>query len=155
MTVKSGPKTNEGKLISSQNSLKHGLTTKGLTDNGEELDYKVLHHALTRDYSPEGLIETLLIDDLAMTRVKLNRFKKAEAALFIKSRNRAVAKPLYASPIIDDRVPEPDEVLINAALLDRLYRYQTTLERQFTNKLSQLIKLQEMQERKDRQKSRS
>jgi uncharacterized protein YecA (UPF0149 family) len=47
------------------------------------------------------------------------------------------------------------EALVDAAMpaqgeLDRLYRYRTTLEKQFTSKLSQIIQLQEMRAKKER-----
>jgi hypothetical protein len=47
------------------------------------------------------------------------------------------------------------EALVDAAMpaqgeLDRLYRYRTTLEKQFTSKLSQIIQLQEIRAKKER-----
>jgi len=41
-----------------------------------------------------------------------------------------------------------DAALPNQKELDRIYRYKTTLERQFSAKLSQLIQLQDIKERK-------
>lgn len=298
MTAKGGPKTKEGKEISAQNSLKHGLTAKGFINELENANHNSLVQKLNDEYAPKGTIESILIEDLAMIRVQLARFKDVEAALFLNSQGQAeLASSLVESlQISDDKVRQDlinainteesfidakhqrvakllstldasnmdeaelsDEIktlikkelktdcierdirplelidhleqlntdsnaplcivrlmgvtpnaiklekverdtqleqitelhmrdyikakkvenaqnlkmqklldralaqkesLVNAALpapgeLDRLYRYRTTLEKQFSSKLSQLIQLQEMRERKERQQSRN
>lgn len=298
MTAKAGPKTGKGSSIAAQNSLKHGLTAKGFISDTENAEHVILVQKLNDEYAPKGTIESILIEDLAMIRVQLARFKDVEAALFLNSQGEAeLASSLVDSlQISDARIRQalinainteenfigdkhhreskwlssldelniddlelseeiksliidklkadcierdlrplelldhlerqntaPDaplcivrligvtpnsinlekaerdtqlehitelqlrdyvtakkdehaqnitkqklleralaqkESLVNAALpapgeLDRLYRYRTTLEKQFANKLSQLIQLQEMRERKERQQSRS
>ena len=90
MTSKGGPKTIEGKLISSKNSLKHGLTAKGLISTEEEVELNSLTEELKKEYEPEGPIEKLLVEDLAMIRIQLERFKAVEAALFINSQSTAI-----------------------------------------------------------------
>jgi hypothetical protein len=298
MTAKGGPKTGKGKEISAKNSLKHGLTAKGLISTEEETALNSLTGELVDEYDPKGPIENLLVKDLAMIRVQLERFKDVEAALFLNSQHSAMGAPALVDSLqikhekvreelieaihtgkqftgekhqretqwiskVDQLViPEtplteeckaliktelradsvdnslrPLEIieelekknsdpetpvsiiriigvthedvqlekaerdeqlaglhdyqlldyllakkvnnnsntrkqklleaalaqkdsLINAALpspgeLDRIYRYRTTLENQFTKKLSQLLQLQDMRERKERQQSRS
>ena len=297
MTAKGGPKTEEGKEISAKNSLKHGLTAKGLISTDEENALNSLTGELIKEYEPKGPIENLLVKDLAMVRVQLERFKDVEAALFLSSQQNAISaqalvgslqikneniieelieaintksqftdekheqktewiskvdelvvaeeplteqcktliktqlradcidnslRPLELIEELEKNNSNPDapiriirligithedvqlekaerdeqlaglqdyqlldylkakkienyqnhkkqklletalaqkDSLINAALpapgeLDRLYRYRTTLEKQFSNKLSQLIQLQEMRERKARIASR-
>ena len=141
-------------------SFKHGLTAKGFVNNEEKTEYEILNDELFEEYMPTGVVEVMLVNDLAMIRIKLNRFKEVEAALFIKSRNQAIATDPLAFLLDENDEQEPDEVLVNAALppkseFDRLYRYQTSLENQFTKKLSQLIQLQDMRERKARIASKS
>jgi hypothetical protein len=298
MTAKAGPKTEKGKEIAAQNSLRHGLTAKGFISDSENAEHASLVQKLNEEYAPKGTIESILIEDLAMIRVQLARFKDVEAALFLNSQGEAeLASSLVDSlQISDDRIRKdlinainseenfidakhhreskwlsrldesniddsdlsekiiniiknelkmdcierdirpfelidhlerqntdpnaplcivrligvtPNSInlekakrdtqleniselqmrdyvsakkvnhskkitkqklldkalsqknaLINAALpapgeLDRLYRYRTTLEKQFSNKLSQLIQLQEIRERRERQQSRS
>ena len=82
MTLKGGPKTAEGKLISSQNSLKHGLTAIGLLNETETKLLQNLQAALFDEYSPQTITEELLVSDLAMIRVRLARFDEAETNLF-------------------------------------------------------------------------
>ena len=298
MTAKAGPKTEKGKAIAAQNSLRHGLTAKGFISDLENAEHTSLVKKLNEEYAPKGTIESILIEDLAMIRVQLARFKDVEAALFLNSQGQAeLASSLVDSlqisdvrikqdlikainteesfieakhhreskwlscldaanideAVLSDEVKNiikdelrtdcierdlrpfelidhierqntdpnaplcivrmigvtPDKIklekaerdiqleqinelqlrdyvtakkvnhskkitkqklldkalsqknaLVNAALpaageLDRLYRYRTTLEKQFSNKLSQLIQLQEIRERRERQQSRS
>ena len=82
MTVKGGPKTLEGKLISSQNSLKHGLTATGLLNDTEAELLHNLQAALFDEHSPQTMTEELLVSDLPMIRVKLARFDDVETNLF-------------------------------------------------------------------------
>ena len=298
MTAKAGPKTEKGKAIAAQNALKNGLTAKGFINDLETAEHTSLVQKLNEEYVPKGTIESILIEDFAMIRVQLARFKDVEAALFLNSQGQAELASslvdslqinderirqdlinainteesfidakhiretewlsrLEASKIDDAELSEEVKTLIknelkadcierdlrpfelidhlerqntdpnaplcivrlmgvtpnsinlekaeritqlehitelqmrdyvsakrvnhskkitkqklldralaqkgalsNAALpslgeLDRLYRYRTTLEKQFSNKLSQLIQLQEMRERKERQQNKS
>ena len=82
MTAKGGPKTLEGKLISSQNSLKHGLTATYLLNDTETELLQYLKDALFDEYTPQTMTEELLVSDLAMIRVRLARFDIAETNLF-------------------------------------------------------------------------
>jgi len=38
--------------------------------------------SLIEEYNPKGLTEEILISDIAMIRIRLNRFDRAENALF-------------------------------------------------------------------------
>lgn len=91
MTAKGGPKTGKGKEISAKNSLKHGLTAKGLISTEEETALNSLTGELVDEYDPKGPIENLLVKDLAMIRVQLERFKDVEAALFLNSQQNAIS----------------------------------------------------------------
>ncbi|NRP58443.1 hypothetical protein [Marinobacterium sp. xm-d-564] len=97
MTAKGGPKTKEGKEISAQNSLKHGLTAKGFINELENANHNSLVQKLNDEYAPKGTIESILIEDLAMIRVQLARFKDVEAALFLNSQGQAE----FASSLVD------------------------------------------------------
>lgn len=90
MKAKGGPKTEEGKEISAKNSLKNGLTAKGLISTVEEKALNSLTGELINEYEPKGPIESLLVKDLAMIRVQLERFKDVEAALFLNSQQNAI-----------------------------------------------------------------
>jgi hypothetical protein len=90
MTSKGGPKTSKGKAVSAKNSRKHGLTAKGFISAEELNEHKLLSKSLIEEYQPQGVIEELLIQDLAMIRIQLERFKNVEATLFINSQSKAI-----------------------------------------------------------------
>ncbi|GEM_PF-3026851 len=80
MRRSTGPKSDHGKAISSQNAVKHGLTSQ--LNNNELEALEELTNLLTEEHTPEGTIESLLVSDLASIRIKLSRFDRAETAMF-------------------------------------------------------------------------
>lgn len=80
MRRSTGPKSEQGKAISSKNAVKHGLTSQ--LNNNELEALAELTNLLTEEHSPEGTIESLLVSDLASIRIKLSRFDRAETAMF-------------------------------------------------------------------------
>jgi hypothetical protein len=77
-----GPVTDEGKLASSQNSLKHGLYSADLllvNENSEE--FLNLKECLVNSIKPEDEYEMLLITRLAVGHTKLNRVLKIETEM--------------------------------------------------------------------------
>lgn len=97
MTAKGGPKTVKGKLISSQNSLKHGLTSSLLSDS-EQAKHQMLQKAFFEEHLPKTITEELLVSDLAMIRVRLERFDEVEISLF----KRAAFDAQLARNIVKD-----------------------------------------------------
>ena len=75
MTVKGGPKTAEGKLISSQNSRKQGLTAKNWLNEDEQEIYTNLLKGLKNDYKPSGMLEELLIERIAACQTRLGNLR--------------------------------------------------------------------------------
>ena len=72
-----------------QNSLRHGLTAKQLLSDEESEQFQSLVKALTREHSPNGITEELLIQDLAMLRIRLSRFDLIETQLFLEAQERS------------------------------------------------------------------
>ncbi len=69
-----GPRTPEGKLASSRNSLKHGLSTGTLLIHGEDrVTFETLHNALLREHQPANTTEELLVAELAQSHWLLQR----------------------------------------------------------------------------------
>jgi hypothetical protein len=164
--LSTGPTSEEGKAISCQNSTKHGLTSVKLNTAEEQIFYETMVELFTEEHTPQGLTEKILVSDLAMIRIRLNRFDKAENALFFIEQDKQATheKLLYAMGIDDRRLQNEiikklnngssyiDEQDPNQKELDRLYRYKTTLDRQYSAKLSQLIQLQEIKRNKHKAK---
>ncbi|HLH01278.1 MAG TPA: hypothetical protein VKX25_00785 [Bryobacteraceae bacterium] len=74
-----GPRTEQGKERSSQNSFKHGIYSKALilpTEN--PLEFKELRDALYAEYQPATTTETLLVDELLHNAWRIRRFRRLE-----------------------------------------------------------------------------
>jgi len=85
MTNKSkggGPKTDNGKAISSRNSITHGLTAKRWINDDEQSLFDATVEALTEDFDPQTSIEKILISKLAECSVRLARIQRVEDAMF-------------------------------------------------------------------------
>ena len=67
-----GPRTQQGKSNSSHNALWHGiLARKVVLDDEERAHFKGLLHSCKREFSPEGLIEKVLVEEIAILFWKL------------------------------------------------------------------------------------
>jgi len=125
--LSTGPKSSEGKQISSQNALKHGLTAQNPVLPTDDLDDYQRHVAgFFAEYHPQGATETHLVQSLADTSWRLNRVADLEAGLI-----HDAARYIEAF----------------AKALATLSLHSSRLSRQFERTLSQLRQLQ--QERKE------
>jgi len=74
--LSTGPRTEEGKQRSSQNSLKHGVTAKSDVLPTEDPDpYKRFARALIADLKPQGELETQIARNLASIQWRLRRLR--------------------------------------------------------------------------------
>ncbi|MDH4201592.1 MAG: hypothetical protein OEV87_01720 [Phycisphaerae bacterium] len=94
-----GPRSAEGKAIASQNALRHGLRAEQVVILGESSDdYEQFSTELLAQFSPEGVLESRLVDQIAVTLWKLQRVERIEGDLFRhmqdteQLRQRAAAK---------------------------------------------------------------
>ncbi len=129
-TLCTGPKTPEGKAISSQNARTHGLTSKKLFLPGEnEEEFAELREGWFAQFPPESQAETAMVEQLARNDWFLQR-----------------AERRYGE--IEERLGEShagdweDEQF---RLLERILRYKSTAERSFQRSLTVVRQL-----RKDR-----
>ena len=80
--LSTGPRTEEGKAASSQNSLKHGLTAKTVLLPGEDpAEYHSLTQGMTNDLAPGNTIESSLAQELINLQWRMLRVPRLEAAL--------------------------------------------------------------------------
>ena len=85
-----GPKTDEGKAISSRNSVTHGLTARRWLDANEQSLYDETIKNLIVDFDPQSSIEKILITKMAECLVRLMRIQKVEDAMFDLASDEAV-----------------------------------------------------------------
>src|SRR6516162_3041655 len=78
-----GPTTEEGKLRSRRNAVRHGLTAEtviGVLEDAE--DYKAFEAAITADYDAQSAVERELVLRLASLLWRLRRATTMETGLF-------------------------------------------------------------------------
>jgi hypothetical protein len=117
-----GPKTSAGKVMSSWNSTRHGLLSKMLPTiyDVDKKRFNRLLKSLQQDLEPVGTLEEVLVEKIAMEYWRLG------VAAWHEARELGENKPFYHSPI------------------DRLVRYQTTINRQLYQAINQLERLQRL-----------
>lgn len=137
-----GPRTPEGKRISSQNATKLGIFSRELLLNEEsEAELQVLARAVRADLQPRGPIESSLVDLIISVLWRLRRLLRIEAGIFemykvYKGRDGGA----------------PVAFAHDASQLDcfsRLGRAEATLERRLYKALSELARLQTSRLRPD------
>jgi hypothetical protein len=69
----SGPRTKRGKSNSSHNALKHGLLAKKVVfeTNEERAEFEELLRSWSEEFSPEGLLEKLLVEEITTVHHKM------------------------------------------------------------------------------------
>ena len=83
-----GPVTDDGRAVSSQNALKFGIFSKRrfIGDENPE-EYDALIEALVSEFNPATTSEWMLIDRMGMACVRRARLERAEAAVIELQRN--------------------------------------------------------------------
>lgn len=79
-----GPRTPQGKARSSQNAVKHGILARAVLPSALEAvesreDFDQLLASLTDLFAPEGIVEVLLVQQIAAAYWRLARLYRAEA----------------------------------------------------------------------------
>lgn len=139
-----GPKTSQGKAASSANSIKHGLSSAGITvlptENQADLD--ALASAITQEHRPSGDAEMFLVTQVIAARWKLARIERLEAEAF-----NQILESKFGPVCPDRRVL--NELAEPGNILDKLQRYSAAVERSIYKALRELTQL-----RAGRQKSK-
>ena len=118
-----GPRTSEGKAVSSRNALKHGLTATQVVIPGEnQADFDQLLADLTADRKPEGELEIQLVGEIAACTWRLARARSREGQLL----------EIQGDLFFSDRNPG----------FERLLRYMGAIERQLNRATVRLQQLQ-------------
>ena len=111
-----GPRTDEGKSLSSQNARKHGLTATQLVIAAEDREeFEELLARPQTDIQPQGALQQILFDQFVAFAWNLRRIRCMEAELTSSAESYL------------DILDNPDLT----AKLDRLARHQTRIERSF------------------------
>ena len=124
--LSTGPRTEEGKTISSRNNTTHNLTAKGLIiAPGLEDDFAQLESGLRTRLQPDGELQEVLFARLLECSWNLQRCRLAERQLYESSAN--------VDPLLDDS---------NAHKYDRIQKYARQYESSLHKSLRALADLQ-------------
>ncbi len=118
-----GPRTAEGKITSSRNAIKHGLTARQVVIKGESHeDFDALLASITADRKPEGQLEIEITGEIAACTWRLARARQCESTTL------EVNPDLFLA----DKSPG----------FDRLLRYMGAIERQLNRAVVRLQQIQ-------------
>jgi hypothetical protein len=151
--LSTGPKTEVGKNHSRRNALKHGVLASALLITSgegaeESAEFEELLDALDRDLAPVGRPEEMMVEKIAVCWWRQRRAIQCEAGLIQRS--------FFPDPSGDEellqilrKTPNPKTISIKEHLkiplgadLDRILRYETTIQRQLVYAMNQLERLQ-------------
>jgi len=122
--LSTGPRTTEGKAISSQNARTHGLTSRDCIVAPEDQPvFQDLLTSLTAEHKPEGATEHLLFYQLVQASWNLRRINRLETSLATTD----------SDPLLDDSLDRT---------MARLSRYHNRCERTLFRSIKQLKQLQ-------------
>jgi hypothetical protein len=138
-----GPITAEGKVIASQNSLKHGLTSSRVVlphESQEEFDR--LEASIVNRFKPHDEIEHELVHEMAAARWRLRRIAAMEVAIFnkaFKQQRELLGPDADPAEIQDAAYAEVAE----SKSLRMLSRHQSQLRRSYEKAWRELELIQE------------
>lgn len=147
-----GPRTAEGKAVSSRNALTHGLAANRTVLPGENArEFQTLLSELAKEFRPATALQRSLVRQLADSEWRLRRIPDFEAGLLTRRLDRARSR-IEKHP---DNGPSNEnvlkswlrgEVLIDDASgadpLSKLSRYESRLTRNYFKALEHLRALQ-------------
>ncbi len=132
-----GPKTEQGKAVSSQNSFKHGLYSKAIIIPGEDpAKFEALRSDLAAEHRPVGLTEELLVDEIAQHYWRMKRFRALDAQMYKSNgRNEAGGTAIDTGNWVQ---------CIDLGLFSSIQRALNSAERSFYKALNTLRELQKV-----------
>ncbi len=147
-----GPKTPEGKAESNRNATTHGLTVRKRLISGEsQEEFENLRTAIHKDFSPQGALQTELVDEIVDKLWRLRRVPAFEAALIALMEDH-VKSTFLLNDAVNQEFREPRtqegkkeitfgrtiERFLTSDVSIKLNRYETMLRRELFQLLKQL-----------------
>jgi hypothetical protein len=139
MRLKTGPQTDAGKAVTSQNARTHGITAKTLLVRPEDrAEFDQLHDQLRYECKPQGVLENELFRQILHAQWNLRRCDQVEQEIF--DALQVVAKVDPSSGKSLDPLHHADNGV--PCQLDRIQRYRTAHNRAWHRALRELRALQ-------------
>src|SRR5208337_2654673 len=139
-----GPKTRQGKAISSRNAVTHGLTARHALLSGEDTEkYRSLRAGLSAEFRPSTKLEHELVERSASLIWRLRRIPIFEAALLASIEESDLSDLFDFKASEKARLGETVKEFLNEGFSIKLGRYETSLQRQLLSLLKELRDLQD------------
>jgi hypothetical protein len=147
--LSTGPKTPEGKSASRLNAFKHGMNATGFVlpagQSKENLEqFQDLLAALRRDLQPQGTLQELLVEHIAIQQWRLRRIYRAELADVFEGRREHSLHLAIKQMMLGEEEPSLPLPIYTPPehIADQLLRYQRVLEASTSRYLAELRRLQ-------------
>lgn len=167
--LSTGPKTASGKAVASKNALKHGVLSRQVVLPDEDpAEFEDFRRRLMEDLKPAGELETVFAERIMLGAWRLRRVVRLEAAVIRSQESELQAFPDLATFVTAaSRVPNAPSGAVQAASeadeqaraeqsvytamvrdahgtnqLERLRRYETTIEKSLLSSVHELERLQ-------------
>jgi len=164
-TSSTGPTSSAGKSKMHRNPVSHGLTATHLIVGDESPDdFNALHDRLVHDHHPTGEQQEIQVKQIAESYWRLLRARRVETdtlnrhASEIKHRQSSKEYLIFLD-LADEHISRLDPVaatfIRHGEELDRLRRYETAIERAYYRAINQLLKLQAIRKKQDKEEEKS
>jgi hypothetical protein len=140
---KGGVKTSEGKAIVRYNALKHGLLSKEVLLEGEEERNLIkLEKRIRVELKPKNILELILTDRITANIWRLRRLLEVERNTMEWQTNYELRETThFDSPKDQIKRKAIKEMIVNEDM-EKLLRYETTIERSIYRALHELQRIQ-------------
>jgi len=164
-TSSTGPTSTAGKSKMHRNPVSHGLTATHLIVGDESPDdFNALHHRLIEDHHPSGEQQEIQVKQIAESYWRLLRARRVETDTINRhateiARRQSSKEYLIFLDLADEGIsrlhPIPATFVRHGEELDRLRRYETAIERAYYRAINQLLKLQAIRKKQDKEQEKS
>jgi hypothetical protein len=142
----SGPKTAQGKVVSSKNAVKFGLRTLALLPDEDKIAYESFAEEYYSYLQPEGPVETSLVDEMIRCDWwRQQRFVQVETQLLADAMKKELTVQEEVARIgltEDKQISSAFAAFRSQGALERLQRYAATYDNKYYRALHELMRLQ-------------
>jgi flagellar biosynthesis GTPase FlhF len=141
--LSTGPRTSEGKAVSSLNAVKTGLCGRAVLFASEEEAHAYREHRerFLAYWTPANIEEHALVQSLADTQWRLESIPGLESALYAQARLRGQPLLEHADPTIGRLLLDAQAEVAEAKALKNLRLHERRLRRQFEQDKAELNQL--------------
>jgi hypothetical protein len=146
-----GPVTEEGKLASSRNALKHGMLSQYILIPGESADaFHALAADLFAEFRPLGSTEEDLVEMMVAARWRRSRIWSMEKTCFTKRMAKEYCEAVEPLPNAEETAGLAFAALANQTrTLDLVNRYESRYDRQYFRAHRRLLDIQDRRTRNE------